>query len=199
MPRVVQVEDVALILYDPKLPSRLLFSAFTHAFFPRAAFDEVVQGGGWTFGRKGRGYVALWSAAPTQWQTTGTFADRELIAPGARNAWICQVGNEREDGTFADFRARITAARVSSVGQGNDLPGTPLSVSYDAPGVGPLELAFEGAPTRNGQAFSEGGFERYDSPYSQTPWGARKIAIAHAGAKLDLDLDKGTRTGDGLP
>ena len=43
---------------------------YTHAYFPTERFDEVRQVGGWTLGRRGDGYVALWSWRPTQWRRT---------------------------------------------------------------------------------------------------------------------------------
>ncbi len=198
LPRVVQVDDVAAILYNPPFAVKAVFPSLTHAFFPKAAFDEVVTQGSWTFGRKGEGYVALYSAQPTRWQGAGAFADRELMADGDRNVWICQVGRQAEDGAFADFMARIAAASVVTVGTGNAPQSDPLSVRYEAPGVGTIEVAWSGAPTLGGAPIAIGGFPRFDNPDSQTPWGARRIRIAHGGAALDLDLDLGTRAGDGL-
>lgn len=29
------------------------YPPYTHAYFPQERFDEVVQNGGWTFGRRG--------------------------------------------------------------------------------------------------------------------------------------------------
>ena len=49
--------------------TRSRYLAYTHAYFPQEHFDEVVATGGWTFGRKGDGYVALWSWRPVHWRT----------------------------------------------------------------------------------------------------------------------------------
>ena len=87
---------------------------YTHAYFPQEHFDEVVQAGDWTFGRRGNGYVALWSWRPTHWRTyadPGIFTHGltqpfDLVADGGPdNVWITQVGDAATFGSFAGFRA----------------------------------------------------------------------------------------------
>ncbi len=198
LPHVVQVEDVALILYNPPEAIRAISPRLTHAFFPRAGFDEVVTGGSWTFGRKGDGYVALFSALPATWASSGTYVGRELVANGSRNVWICQVGRAAEDGSFADFMAAVSGAPVAVAGAGEVPFASPLTVRYEAPGIGVLEAAFRGTPTRSGAPIPESGYPRFENPYATVPFGARQLRIAFAGAVLDHDHDAGTRSGDGL-
>ncbi|HVY60102.1 MAG TPA: hypothetical protein VHF22_00555 [Planctomycetota bacterium] len=198
LPRVVQVENVAAVLYNPPIGVKALFPRLTHAFFPLAAFDEVTTAGPWTCARKGDGYVGLYSALPTQWQTTGPFAGRELVAPGDRNIWLCVVGRRAEDGPFASFVARLSAAAVTATNPGNQDQTTPLAVRFDAPGLGALAVDWSGTPTLNGTAIQDSGFPRYDNPYIQAPWGARQLEIRFAGAVLRHDHDLATRSGDGL-
>ncbi|MCB0075506.1 MAG: hypothetical protein KDE20_28830, partial [Caldilineaceae bacterium] len=159
LPRVVQCEDVALILYNPSDVLRAVFPQETHAWFPRAAFDEVRTRGKWNFARKGDGYVALYSALPATWTTSGPDADHELVAAGARNAWICQVGGKSEDGSFDDFVAAVSQATVTTTGAGNDPASHRLAVEYQAPGVGKLELDWDGAPLRDGATVQTRGFD----------------------------------------
>lgn len=194
LPQVSQHEDVALILYDPPLAQRLLFAPETHALFPLAAFDEVVQRPPWVFGRKGQGYVALRSAQPTYWKTWGPDADRELVAPGARNAWICQVGRLAEDGAFADFVDAVTRARVDVRG----LTRGDLSVEYDAPGAGTLRMRWGERATLDGAPLHATDFPRLDGPYATQAWGASTLEVRHAGLVLRHDHAAATRGGDGL-
>lgn len=198
MPRVVQVEDALVALYNPAAGVKALFPRLTHAFFPRAAFDEVVDAGAWTFARKGDGYVALYTALPAYWQTGGPFAGRELVAPGERNVWICQVGRRAEDGSFAAFCAAVAAAPLAVVGAGNAPQSDPLAVRYDAPGIGPIEVDWSGTPAVAGAPIAPGPFPRFDSPYAQVAFGQRSYTIAYAGAALAHDLDLGVRAGNGL-
>jgi hypothetical protein len=74
-------------------PSEEPLAAHTLAVFRREAFDEVVQAGGWTFGRKGKGYLALWSRVPTTWSTGDVFGGDGLIAQGLQHVWVCQLGS----------------------------------------------------------------------------------------------------------
>lgn len=194
LPQVSQHEDVALILYDPPLAQRLVFPPETHALFPLAAFDEVEQRPPWVFGRKGQGYVALRSAQPTYWKTWGPDAHRELVAPGARNAWICQVGRAAEDGTFAEFVDAVSRARVDVRG----LDHGDLTVEYDAPGVGALRMRWGEPATLNGAPLHATGFPRLDGPYATQARGDPTLEVRHAGLVLRHDRVAGTRTGDGL-
>lgn len=186
LPLISQHEDVALILYNPPTAWRVVFPRETHALFPRAAFDEVVEQGRWVFGRKGKGYVALWSALPTYWTSHGPDAGRELVAPGARNAWVCEVGREAEDGPFAAFVQRVSGTPVTFVGPGDGPQTDPLSVE-----VGGLRLAW-------GQRVLAADFPRLDGPYATQAWGDPRLEVRHAGLSLTHDGVAGTRTGDGL-
>ncbi len=75
LPRAAQQGAVSMSLYAPAfVPSGPPLDSFgyldyTHAYFPQERFDRVVQAGGWTFGQRGNGYVALWSWRPTHWRT----------------------------------------------------------------------------------------------------------------------------------
>ena len=89
---------------------------YTHAYFPTERFDEVRQVGGWTFGRKGDGFVALWSWRPTEWRThdpAATFTNGltqpfDLVAlGGAHNVWVSEVGDAGRWGSFDAFVAAV--------------------------------------------------------------------------------------------
>ena len=133
-PKVVVPPDVGEFKPSPA-PSEEKFAPHTAAVFRRAAFDEVVQDKGWTFGRKGKGYVALWSRQPTTWSKDGIFGGEGLIADGRKNIWICHLGREKVDGPFDQWRARIAAAKVAA---------TDTTVKYVAPGPGRRQLRLGG-------------------------------------------------------
>lgn len=125
-PRAAQHDQTAIALYAPQYDAGGTsgfngYQTFTHAFFPQDRFDEVVQAGGWTFGRKGNGYVALWSWRPTSWvpfdasveHPDGVTSPWELQADGGSDdVWITQVGSADQypgvDG-FAAFRTAVLA------------------------------------------------------------------------------------------
>jgi len=69
---------------------------YSHAFFPRQAFDTVIQRGNWTFGRKGSGYIALYSQHPARWLEQTTVRPREVrfdvvaVLPQPRGAAVVE-------------------------------------------------------------------------------------------------------------
>jgi glycerophosphoryl diester phosphodiesterase len=125
-PRVVQEKNAAIIAYKPKDLQLLLFGHRTHAWFPKAAFEDgsVIQRSGncnrdeglWTFGKAGDGYIGLFSVQRPQWTTDGLWANKELIAEGARNFFIIQVGGAAEFGSYQNFVDSVSHARIHAEG-----------------------------------------------------------------------------------
>ena len=120
-PRSVQHDKVNVSIYAPQYENSpgnpipyLQYENLTHAFFPTEHFDQVVQQDGWTIGRKGDGYVALWSWRPTQWRTyspgdytLGLTQSFDLVADGgADNVWITEVGRAGRLGRRRRIRSR---------------------------------------------------------------------------------------------
>ena len=163
-------------------PSQETLDPRTLAVFRRAAFDEVAQEGAWTFGRKGRAYVALWSRAPVVWSKDGVFGGDGLIAAGRKNVWVVQMGREKVDGTFATWRRRIAAAPIG---------GGELDVKYQAPGVGEVRFGWEGPLQVNGKEVPLGDHPRFDSPHARTPYGRARYEITAPGHRLVIDFEKG--------
>src|SRR4029453_7036467 len=83
-PKVIVPPDVGEFRPSPA-PSEETFAPHTVAVFRRAAFDEVAQDKNWTFGRKGKGYVALWSRQPTPWWPGATTTSGSAPWAGRRS------------------------------------------------------------------------------------------------------------------
>lgn len=98
LPMVVQHERAAIVSYNLSNKERTISAAATHAWFPRDQFDDIDQqdaaGGTWTFGRRGQGFIALFSARKVSFTTDGEWAGKELKADGGANIWICHIGNQ---------------------------------------------------------------------------------------------------------
>jgi hypothetical protein len=189
-PRTGQYKNVLIALYDipryksaPK-PLEMRHYAFTHAYFPKWAFDEVVEQDGWLFGRVGDGYVALYSEQPYEWVTEGTDADQEIVALGRKNVWICQLGRASVDGSFADFIQAVTNADLAVAG---------LKVRYDAPGVGEVAFDWDGELSLDGEPIPLSGYPRFDNPYAQVDFGSGTYLVEHDGKSLELDFEQGIR------
>lgn len=187
LPRVAQVENVLVAVYRISrkpgiyLTNRLFF---THAWFPRDRFNEVVERDGWILGRKGDGYIALYSQNGYRWQTEGEDSGREVIAPGQRNIWICEMGRKSVDGEFDRFVEKICSAPLTFRGQ---------TVSYRSPSRGPIEFGWRGPLKQDGEAMALHGYPRYDNPSSRASFPPEEIYIEHHGSRLRLNLSRGLR------
>ena len=190
LPRTAQHENVLIALHDiDRRPSPSIFEArhyaFTHAYFPQWAFDEVVQQDGWLFGRVGDGYISLYSAVPYAWQTEGPDADAEIIALGNQNVWLVQLGRAVEDGSFADFIEAVSSAPLEIDG---------LDVDYEAPGHGTITFGWDKPFTVAGEEVPLRGYPRFGNPYTQSAqFGTGIYEFEHEGNWLSLDFENGER------
>jgi len=196
LPRSVQYKNLLVALYDiPRHPSapyplETRHYAFTHAYFPKWAFDEVKEvpganGGGWIFGKRGDGYVALYSDQPYQWTETGPDAGQEIIALGYQNVFICQMGRKTVDGSFEDFVRAVTEA---------DLTVTHLKVKFNAPGLGLMTFDWESPFMVAGNHIPLRDYPRWDNPYTKVEFGNLVYSIEYGGMSLLLDFNDGVRT-----
>lgn len=191
LPRVAQVENVAVILYDINTDPGLYLThelIFTHAWLPREKFDEVVERDGWIFARKGDGYLALWSREPCTWQDEGPDAGAELVADGETNVWICELGRKAVEGSFDAFVESIAGAEVTTDG---------LNVRYRSPSQGLLELGWTGDVLQDGQPVDLAGYPRYGNPYGDAPFPGERVRFDHNGQWLELDWQAQTRNASG--
>lgn len=200
IPRSAQHGAAAIHVYRPAFVpvetpplDSFTYLDVTHAYFPTERFDEVTQEGNWTFARKGDGYVGLWSATPASWRapldgefTNGLTEDFDLVAPGAENVWVVQVGDATRSGTFEEF----TAALVAATPEVDDA----LSVRFDSPSEGLMEWGPEGPLTVAGEEVVLHQDRRYDNPWAQAPFRAGVIEISDGDVSLRLDFDTWSRS-----
>ena len=197
VPWTVQHENVNLAIYSPgytpPVPS-LGYEPYTHAYFPTDRFDEVVQEAGWTIGRKGDGYVALWSYRPAEFVTrdpattptqgmTGPF---DLVANGGpENVWIMEVGGvDGPNGTsFGAFVDSVTSAEVEV-----DKLDRGYSVRYRSPSQGLLSTSWEQPLSVEGDVQPLGTDAKWSSPWATEPWGSMCATVTAGGATLQLDF-----------
>ena len=180
MPRSAQWDNVNISIYAPQYEGgdgigsgaySFGYQPFTHAFFPTEHFDEVVRRDGWTIGRKGAGYIALWSQRPTQFRTydpeteftRGLTKPFDLIAKGGPDdVWITEVADASDyaqagpsvAARFDAFVEAITAAPVEVTpapsqpcpagGRCPPDPAAGAQVRYRSPSQG--EISFGWAP-----------------------------------------------------
>lgn len=200
MPRAAACRNVLVCIYHTD-PERHRWLA-THAYFPRFAFDEVVERDGWVCGRRGDGYIALRSLQPAHWQTPdprvlaevyrfdaaardqAAASAYEWFAPGHANVWICELGNRAESGEFTAFVAAIAAATVA---------GDWRHVQYLSPSLGAVEFGWTGPLRVQGKDVSLRSDWRISSPWVQTRFGESDGTVCAGGHQLRFDLARGER------
>ncbi len=187
MPRATLYRNVGVIQYRrPKIPilDQVLFTDYSHAYFRRTAFDEIAEVGHWVIGRKGDGYVALYSEHPTAWSTENDF---ELIADAKENVWIVELGDATANGPFADFVASISSARIAIED----------TVHYESPSLGAVEVGWTGPMTVDGTAVDIGPHDRWNNRYVRQPFGTDAATISFGGQRLELDFARPRRRASG--
>jgi hypothetical protein len=189
-PRTGQFKNVLIALYDiPRYPSappplEARHYTFTHAYFPRWAFDEVVERDGWIFGHAGDGFVALYSHEPYEWVTEGLDANQEVVALNRKNVWIVQLGRKSVDGSFDDFMDAVSAAPLAI---------SDFKVEYQAPNLGLVAFDWVGALTLDGEEIPLDDYPRWDNPYTQADFGSTQYMIEYQGQQLFLDFVSAAR------
>lgn len=189
-PRIAQYKNALIAIY--KLDNYTIigqrhFYNFTHAFFPRWAFDRVESSGNWTFGQAGDAYIGLYSSEKPEWTRKGRDAGVELVANGSRNVWVCLLGRREVDGSFDKFMADARGAALKVRG---------LRVAFDAPGIGKMKFGWKGAFTVNGAAIPLEGFKRFDNPFCQTDFNKTRFIIESGGCRLSLNFEENYRKAD---
>jgi len=183
LPRATFLRNVGVIQYRTQsvpLADAYLSSDHTHAYFPKTRFDEVREEGQWVVGRKGDGYVALYSENPVVWSEEN---DYELIAEGETNVWIVEMGSTDENGSFDAFAEAIVAAAVE-IGD---------TVQYESPSVGSVEVSWEGAMTVAGEAVDLGPYPRWANDHASVEFGEMVTHIDRGDYRLELDFEGGRR------
>lgn len=187
-PRVGQYKNVLVAVYNA--PARVTLGevkrySYTHAWFPRDAFDEVLTQDNWVFGRKGDGCVALYSHKPLRFIESGPYADNEIRARGRQNIWVCEMGSAREYGGFESFVDSVSRSSIEIDG---------LSVRYDSPSRGPVEFGWSGPLRVGGGEVPLRREMRYDNPYVRAERGSRKLEVRCKSDSLVLDFENHERT-----
>jgi hypothetical protein len=210
MPRSAQHENVAIHIYSPLYADGgalgfFDWEALTHAYVPRDQFDEVVRRGKWTFLRKGKGYLALWSWRPTEWQDYSAEelelpanepkVSFDLVAPGgADNVWVVELGRQKDYGNFTYFRIAMEGADVDVEARDTELGHQTFDVVYDSPSQGRLKLPWDGPFELNGRERALDGYPRVDNRWVTAERGDPVWEIKGKRSRVVLDWTAGTRT-----
>ena len=204
LPRSAQFERTAVHVYQPAWDAEtdaLLWSVFgyrpfTHAYVPQDRFDAVEQRDHWTVGRKGEGWIALWSWRAPTWRTydparhatDGMTKPFDLVAEGGPdNVWVVEVG-EGPARAFREWLDEVTASppKVARTADG-------FTVSWTSPSAGEITFGSTGPFTVDGKDQPLADFPRHESAFGTVDRLARRYRLRTDRAQLDLDFDRATR------
>jgi hypothetical protein len=171
LPRVAQYKDALVAIHN--LPDDD-WMGFTHAYFPVYEFDEYAidqEAEGrpaWAFARSGSGYLALTAAQGLELTKYGPSAYQELRSYGQHNVWLCLMGREATDGTFAEFQEKVHALDATFEG---------AAVQCTTHRGQSLSFGWEGPLVVDGEEQALSGFKHYENPYCVAELDASEIEI----------------------
>ncbi|MEO8243404.1 MAG: hypothetical protein ABI832_13940 [bacterium] len=157
VPRCQQYRGLALVWFDgqPEQPD------FTHAWFPKASFDETLLQGDTAAARSGQGAFLLRASAPLDMVTEGPTTGCELRLAGRKGWWLLRMG---QAGTVADFTAKFCKLTVQGTGPKADL-------TIEDPEYGPVFFGADGSVRAEGRALIPADYtvkgQRQDWPPSK--------------------------------
>ncbi|MCL2181031.1 MAG: hypothetical protein FWB83_07875 [Treponema sp.] len=195
MPRSAQHKNVVLCVY--RLPAESAHFFFTHIYFPRHEFDQVTEKDGWIFGKRGGAYIAVYSSIPGKWENPdpkfykavygGNWEKEyhsakpyEYMVPKHAVVYICEMGDEKTDGSFENFKSRFNAAAFS---------GDTFSFSYRSPSLGKMSFGWKEPLKINDEEIAIRDYMRYDNPFCRAAFGEKRYLIKAGGEEISLDFD----------
>jgi hypothetical protein len=159
------------------------FDPYIQTYFPRWAFDEVIQQDKWIFGRRLNSYVGLYSDEPITWES-----NYELRTFGRKNAYIVELGSIEDYGTFDNFTTSLSETRVDV---------RHLAVGYDiqylSPTRGLVKVAWNGPMTVAGEEVDLGPYPKFENEFCIQAFNTLRTTIEHGNMKLVLDFENATR------
>lgn len=196
-PRATFYKNIGIIQYDSSpLPLEAkfillflrpvvgLYYPYIHAYFPTMTFDEWKQYDNWIFGKKGDGYISLYSYKPTWWHN-----DYEIRSMGLKNAFVCEMGSANEYTTFENFTTLIRQAQIQVTPQ-----KLGYNIRYNSPSQGFVTVAWDGAMIVNGVNIEIGPYPRFDNEYCYQVFGTNTTIIHYNDTLLELDFANITRS-----
>lgn len=179
LPHAVQNKNINLSIYN--LPESKNFMEtelvpFTHAYFPKDKFDQVILDGHYAFGKKGSTFCAFIAAEKLEYKEG---SKEDLIQPGKQVYWVVEAGSVKEDGSFKQFVNRIKNNQIVFDDQ-------QLLLTYHSNGQ-IYQLKYQGDFKINNKKINT-EYPRFDSPYVKAPRKPQVIKIEKNELSLELDF-----------
>ena len=146
--------------------------------------------------------MGLWSYQPTHWRTDQpeVYDNRglpfDLVADGAQNAWVVQIGDAGEWGSFEAFTAALAQSTLTAEPVADaeaDGFGDGYRVTWEAPGRGTVTFGWHDPLVVAGADVPLRWEWRFDNPFLQTRFDDTRYDVQVDGHRLFLDFATGAR------
>ncbi len=178
MPRAAQYQNVLICIHQ--VPADDPFP-FSHAYFPVNAFDEIAEKGQWIFGRKGDGYIGLYSQNPARWAHHEDGYQDELVVDYPDNIWICEMGAREKWADFSNFVQTLSES---------DIRCEDLQIDFQSPSAGKIHFGWTDPLRVEGETISLTQYQRFDNPYCQADFNSTQLLIQHGEQKFEINFYK---------
>jgi hypothetical protein len=190
-PRATLYQNVGIIQYDRRIQAlelelvmQLLGEpSYTHAYFPRWAFNEWDRVGNWVFGRNDDSFIALYSYNPIKWEN-----NYEIRAEGKKNLWIVELGNVQQFRSYNTFKDAILNAKLKI---NEKLMG--YEIMYNSPSQGEMKVNWDEPMYVDNQLIDLRPYKRFENPYCNQTFGDMITEISFQGISLILDFKNATK------
>jgi hypothetical protein len=176
LPRAAQHCNVLVCLHHI-LPEEDV--PFSHAYFPRNAFDEILEQGQWIFARKGDAYLALFIQHPYRWMKDEQGVENEVRVNQPDCVWLVEMGEKAQWQDFSTFVRTVSSANIAT---------DHLDVTYHSPTQGIISFSWEGDLVVAGQSVALHSYPRFDNPYCSWEVDTPKMTIRRGNEQLELDF-----------
>lgn len=116
LPRLYHYRGLAVMMFECAAEQ----PDFTHAWFPREAFDASSIDGNLAFARQGEGMVLMKGSSAFLLVDDGPTAGNELRLPGHSGVWLIRLGQTTHHGNEQEFRAVFSGLALRK-GEGESL------------------------------------------------------------------------------
>jgi len=218
LPHSAQYENINISLYRSPEKKSLLAKKiieYTHAYFPKASFDEIVIDNNLAFGRLKDAYVAFITHNPLHYRkyelsqqkknklnakkmkkiaqggklknlaAVKNNSEFDLIQPGKITYWITETSDKAHEGGFKKFIERISL-------QASNISYDGMNISYQSKHNN-FDLTFGGEFKVNKKPQNH-NYLRYDSPFIKAEKAAKELQFNFNNKTLYLNFDKLIRT-----
>jgi hypothetical protein len=162
-----QYKNTIIVLYD-------IVKGAMHphidGFFPKNLDERIEDASGWIFCRAGTTYVAFYPLKPYQWieeDVNWRWRSKEL-----KNGVVLEVGSSDEDGSFEQFKQRVTRGKPEL--QGFEKNPT---VQYRTRSGDRMKFTFNRERVLNGKPVKLTDYRFFNGPFLQSDRGSGVVKM----------------------